>query len=49
MEKNKNSWYDNCNNIEYSENNFKNVNITLDHYVIRTKDDYNIKKKTTHM
>ena len=42
---NKNSWYDNCNNIEYSENNFKNVNITLDHYVIRTKDDYNIKKK----
>ena len=41
---NKNSWYDNCNNIQYSENNFKNVNISLNHYVIRNYNDY-IKKK----
>lgn len=43
---NKNSWYDNCNQIEYSENNFKNVNISLNHYVIRNYTDY-IKKKTS--
>lgn len=42
---NKNSWYDNCNNIEYSENIFKNTNISLNHYVIRNYNDY-IKKKT---
>lgn len=42
---NKNSWYDNCNDIEYSENVFKNVNISLNHYVIRDHNDY-IKKKT---
>ena len=42
---NKNSWYDNCNNIEYSENIFKNTNISLNHYVIRHHNDY-IKKKT---
>jgi hypothetical protein len=41
---NKNSWYDNCNNIEYSENIFKNTNITLNHYVIRDYNDY-VKKK----
>jgi hypothetical protein len=41
---NKNVWYDNCNNIEYSENNFKNINISLNHYVIRDYNDY-IKKK----
>jgi hypothetical protein len=37
---NKNSWYDNCNEIDYSENNFKNLNITLNHYVIRNNHDY---------
>lgn len=42
---NKNLWYDNGNQIEYSENNFKNINISLNHYVIRNYDDYN-KKKT---
>ena len=42
---NKNSWYDNCNNIEYSENIFKNTNISLNHYVIRDYNDY-VKKKT---
>jgi hypothetical protein len=41
---NKNSWYDNGNSVEYSENNFKNINISLNHYVIRNYDDY-IKKK----
>ena len=41
---NKNSWYDNGNNIEYSETIFKNSNISLNHYVIRNYDDY-IKKK----
>lgn len=41
---NKNSWYDNGNNINYSENNFKNINISLNHYVIRDYNDY-IKKK----
>jgi hypothetical protein len=43
---NKNSWYDNCNCIEYSENNFKNVNISLNHYVIRSYADYVKKKKS---
>jgi hypothetical protein len=42
---NKNSWYDNCNSIEYSENIFKNTNISLNHYVIRDYNDY-VKKKT---
>jgi len=41
---NKNTWYDNGNCIDYSEPNFKNVNISLNHYVIRTYSDY-IKKK----
>jgi hypothetical protein len=41
---NKNTWYDNCNYIDYSESNFKNVNISLNHYVIRSYADY-IKKK----
>jgi hypothetical protein len=43
---NKNTWYDNCNCIDYSENNFKNVDISLNHYVIRTYADY-IKKKAS--
>jgi len=42
---NKNSWYDNCNKIEYSEKNFKEVNITLNHYVIRHFEDFSKKKK----
>lgn len=40
---NKNEWYDNGNQINYSENNFNNLNITLNHYVIRNNSDY-IKK-----
>jgi hypothetical protein len=43
---NKNTWYDNGNCIDYSENNFKNVDISLNHYVIRTYADY-IKKKAS--
>ena len=43
---NKNTWYDNCNCIDYSETNFKNVDISLNHYVIRTYADY-IKKKAS--
>lgn len=42
---NKNSWYDNCNQIEYSENIYKNISVSLNHYVIRNYTDY-IKKKT---
>jgi hypothetical protein len=37
---NKNEWYDNGNQIDYSEENFKNLNITLNHYVIRNNNDY---------
>jgi len=40
---NKNT-YDNENNIEYSEENFKKLNITLNHYAIRNSEDY-IKKQ----
>jgi hypothetical protein len=43
---NKNTWYDNCNCIDYSEENFKNVNISLNHYVIRDYGDY-VKKKNS--
>lgn len=39
-----NNWYDNCNNVDYSEDNFKKINITLNHYAIRDKVDY-IKKQ----
>lgn len=42
---NKNTWYDNCNNIDYSEDNFKKLNITLNHYNIRNSKDYIKKKK----
>ena len=42
---NKNTWYDNGNCIDYSENNFKNLDISLNHYVIRTYADYIKKKK----
>ena len=38
------SKYDNKNNIEYSEENFKKLNITLNHYAIRNSEDY-IKKE----
>jgi len=31
--------------VSESGNNFKNINITMDHYVIRNKDDYNRKKE----
>ena len=39
-----NNNYDNKNNIEYSEENFKKLNITLNHYAIRNSEDY-IKKE----
>lgn len=42
---NKNIWYDNCNNINYSEENYKKLNITLNHYIIRNSKDYIKKKK----
>lgn len=37
--------YDNCNNIEYSEENFRKVNITLNHYAIRNQSDLLKKRK----
>lgn len=37
--------YDNVNNITYSEEGFKKLHITLNHYAIRDKDDYEKKKK----
>lgn len=40
------SWYDNCNNIEYSEKKFKELKISLNHYVIRHSEDYNKKKQS---
>ena len=43
---NKNSWYDNGNCIEYSENKFKNINISLNHYIIRHTEDYYKKTKS---
>jgi len=42
---NKNAHFDNCNDVEYSEENFKKLNITLNHYAIRNTDDY-IKKQS---
>lgn len=39
-----NNWYDNGNNIQYSEENFNKVNITLNHYAIRNLEDYEKKK-----
>ena len=41
---NKNSWYDNKNAIVLSEEQFKKINISLNHYVIRDYNEY-IKKK----
>jgi glycosyltransferase involved in cell wall biosynthesis len=41
----KNNNYDNCNNIEYSEENYKKINITLNHYAIRNFEDYIKKEK----
>ena len=32
--------FDNCNMIEYSEDNYKKINITLNHYAIRNLEDY---------
>jgi len=37
--------FDNGNNIEYSEANFKGVNITLNHYAIRNMADYEKKRR----
>jgi hypothetical protein len=42
---NKNMNYDNINEIEYSEANFANVNISLNHYAIRNAADYEKKAK----
>lgn len=36
--------YDNCNNIPYSEEKFRELNITLNHHAIRNKKDYEKKK-----
>jgi hypothetical protein len=38
-----NNWYDNGNNINYSEYEFSKLKITLNHYAIRNIDDYNKK------
>lgn len=45
---NKNTWYDNFNNIDYSEDNFKKLNITLNHYNIRNSKDFIKKQKDFH-
>jgi glycosyltransferase involved in cell wall biosynthesis len=39
------SWPDNWNKIDYSEDNYKKINIALNHYVIRNDDDYGKKRK----
>jgi len=41
----KDEWYDNGNKIEYSEANYSNVNIALNHYAIRNLEDYDKKNK----
>lgn len=41
---NKNDWYDNCNQIIFTEENYKNVNIAINHYVIRNLKDYSKKQ-----
>jgi glycosyltransferase involved in cell wall biosynthesis len=41
----KNNNFDNGNFIKYSEDAFKKLNITLNHYAIRNLDDYEKKKK----
>ena len=41
------TYCDNCNNIDYSEENFSKVNITLNHYAIRNQSDF--KKKKTQL
>jgi hypothetical protein len=43
----KEGWFDNKNKVEYSEANYNNVNITLNHYAIRNLDDY--KRKTNSL
>jgi hypothetical protein len=35
------NWYDNNNYIQYNEDKFNKLNITLDHYPIRDLNDYN--------
>ena len=40
-------WYDNCNEIDRSEEAYKNINITLHHFAIRNKEDY--EKKTQQL
>jgi glycosyltransferase involved in cell wall biosynthesis len=40
-------WYDNCNDIDRSEEAYENINITLHHYAIRNQEDYN--KKTRQL
>jgi hypothetical protein len=42
---NKNGYYDNCNEIEYSEALFQTLPITLNHYAIRNAEDYLKKEK----
>jgi hypothetical protein len=37
---NKNGYFDNYNEIEYSEENFRRLSITMNHYAIRDADDY---------
>jgi len=37
--------HDNLNHINYSEENYAKLNITLNHYAIRNKEDYDKKYK----
>jgi glycosyltransferase involved in cell wall biosynthesis len=46
---NKNTFYDNCNQIDFSEENYKKINITLNHYNIRHLEDYTKKYKQFSM
>lgn len=38
------NWYDNCNTISWSEKNYNEVNLTLNHYAIRNLEDFEKKK-----
>lgn len=46
---NKNTWYDNCNKIDFSEENYNNLMIALNHYNIRHLEDYTKKYKEFSM
>ncbi len=40
-----NQWVDNKNKIDYTEEKYKKINITINHYAIRNQEDYEKKEK----